>query len=216
MQNRGRKLVTIACAALAGVSITALTASQPMAQYKMTVNKERLLNAANEPQNWLMMNGDYSSHRYSRLTQINRENVKNLRLVWALALGGMQDVGQNGPENEVNPLIDNGFMYTSDGWGTIYKIDAREPNRGQFVWVTDPGVKHQGNAPRTRGVALWEDLVVANLPDGRVIAINRDNGEIVWDKMIAATSEFGDREKFLAAPITVDGKSIVANCAGEP
>src|SRR5882672_4360540 len=107
MQYRGRKLVTFACATLAGVSLTALTASQPQAQYRMTVNKERLLNAANEPQNWLMMNGDYSSHRYSRLTQINRENVKNLRLVWALALGGMQDVGQNGPENEVNPLVEN-------------------------------------------------------------------------------------------------------------
>ena len=136
----------------------------------MTVNKDRLLNAQNEPQNWLMMNGDYGSTRYSKLTQINRENVKNLRMVWALALGGMQDVGQNGPENELNPLIDNGFMYTSDGWGTIYKIDARDPNRGQFVWVTDPGVKHQGNTSRTRGVALWEDLVIANLPDGRVIA----------------------------------------------
>ena len=145
MQNRGRKLVTIACAALAGVSITALTASQPMAQYKMTVNKERLLNAANEPQNWLMMNGDYSSHRYSRLTQINRENVKNLRLVWALALGGMQDVGQNGPEAELNPLVDNGFMYTSDGWGTIYKIDARNPNKGEYVWTSDSGVRHEGN-----------------------------------------------------------------------
>ena len=85
-----------------------------------------------------MMNGDYGSTRYSKLSQINRENVKNLRMVWALALGGMQDVGQNGPENEVNPLIDNGFMYTTDGWGTIYKIDARDPNRGQFVWVPIP------------------------------------------------------------------------------
>ncbi len=72
-----------------------------------------------------MMNGDYGSTRYSKLAQINRDNVKNLRMVWALALRGMQDVGQNGPENEVNPLIDNGFMYTSDGWGTVYKIDAR-------------------------------------------------------------------------------------------
>ena len=71
MQHPGRRFVTIACAALAGVSITALTASQPAAQYKMTVNKERLINAANEPQNWLMMNGDYSSQRYSKLTQIN-------------------------------------------------------------------------------------------------------------------------------------------------
>jgi len=116
MQHRSRRLVTIAGAALAGVSITVLAASQTAAQYKITVNKERLLNAANEPQNWLMMNGDYGSTRYSRLTQINRDNVKKMRLVWALALGGMQNVGQNGPESEVNPLIDNGFMYTSDGW----------------------------------------------------------------------------------------------------
>src|SRR5690349_23671412 len=131
-------------AALA-VSVLVLAGTAPAAEYKMTVNKERLINAQNEPQNWLMMNGDYSSTRYSKLTQINRENVKNMRLVWALALGGMQGVGQNGPEAEINPLIDNGFMYTSDGWGTIYKIDARDPNRGQFVWVTDPGVKHEGN-----------------------------------------------------------------------
>src|SRR5262245_22278146 len=141
-------------AAVIGVATTAVAISLA-AQYTMTVNKDRLLNAQNEPQNWLMMNGDYGSTRYSKLSQIRRENVKNLRMVWAMALGGLQDVGQNGPENEVNPLIDNGFMYTSDGWGTIYKIDARDPNHGQFVWVTDPGVKHQGNAPRTRGVALW-------------------------------------------------------------
>ena len=129
-----------------------------------------------------MMNGDYGATRYSKLSQINRENVKNLRMVWALALGGMQDVGQNGPENEVNPLIDNGFMYTTDGWGTLYKIDARDGTKGSFAWVADPGVKHQGNPPRTRGIALWEDLVIANIPDGRVIAVNRDTGEIVWDR----------------------------------
>jgi alcohol dehydrogenase (cytochrome c) len=162
-----------------------------------------------------MMNGDYGSTRYSRLSQINRENVRNLRMVWALALGGMQDVGLNGPESEVNPLIDNGFMYTSDGWGTIYKIDARNPGHGQFVWVADPGVKHQGNVPRTRGIALWEDLVVANLPDGRVIAVNRNTGKIIWDKMIASSNEFGNRERFNAAPITADGKVIIANGAGD-
>ena len=212
MGNRARKSLRLA--AFAAVTATAFAVAA-LAQYNMTVNKDRLLNAQNEPQNWLMMNGDYGSTRYSKLSQINRENVKNLRMVWALALGGLQDVGQNGPENEVNPLIDNGFMYTSDGWGTIYKIDARDPNRGQFVWVTDPGVKHQGNAPRTRGVALWEDLVIANLPDGRVIAIKRDNGEILWDKMVAGTTEFGIREKFVTAPITVEDKVIIANGAGD-
>ena len=203
-----KQLLALCGIALAGAVVFA-------ADYTLTVNRDRLINAQNEPQNWLLMNGDYGATRYSKLTQFNRDNVKNLRLVWAMALGGMQDVGQNGPEAEIHPLVDNGFLYTSDGWGTIYKLDARNPNKGDFVWVTDPGVKHQGNLPRTRGIALWEDLVIANLPDGRVIAVNRNNGEIVWDKMVATTNEFGSKERFNAAPITAEGKVIVANGAGD-
>jgi alcohol dehydrogenase (cytochrome c) len=205
----------LARSAMLGVSLAALAVAANAAEYRMTVNGDRLIKSANEPQNWLMMNGDYGSTRYSRLAQINRDNVKNLRLVWAMALRGMQDVGQNGPENEVNPLIDNGFMYTSDGWGTVYKIDVRSGDHGEFVWIADPGVKHEGNAPRTRGIALWEDLVINNLPDGRVIAITRDSGEIVWDKQIAKPNEFGSKERFNAAPLTADGKVLVANGAGD-
>ena len=197
-----------------GLAVAASAVTLP-AQYSLTVNRDRLINAQNEPQNWLLMNGDYGAQRYSRLTQINRENVKDLRLVWALALGGMQDVGQNGPENELNPLADNGFLYTSDGWGTIYKIDARNPGRGQFVWIADPGVPHEGNTSRTRGIALWEDKVIANLPDGRVIAVNRDNGEIVWDRMVTGRNEFGERERFSTAPLVADGKVLVQNGAGD-
>ena len=43
MHYRGRKLAAIALTALAGASMLALSASQPQAQYKITVNKERLL-----------------------------------------------------------------------------------------------------------------------------------------------------------------------------
>ncbi len=207
--RKSLRMAAFACGLAGALAVAAF------AQYTMTVNKDRLLNAQNEPQNWLMMNGDYGNTRYSKLSQINRENVKNLRMVWSLALGGMQDIGQNGPENELNPLIDNGFMYTSDGWGTIYKIDARQPDRGQFVWVTDPGVKHQGNISRTRGLALWEDMVIANLPDGRVIAVKRDTGEIAWDKMMTTTNEFGTRERFVTAPLVVEDKILVANGAGD-
>ena len=199
----------LACALVAASAITL------GGQYSLTVNKDRLINAKNEPQNWLIMNGDYTSTRYSTLTQIDRDNVGDLRMVWALALGGMQDTGRNGPESEVNPLIDNGFMYTTDGWGTVYKIDARNPERGDFVWIADPGVDHEGNTSRSRGIALWEDKVLANLPDGRVIAINRDNGEIIWDVEIAGVNEFGRRERFLTAPLTADGKVIVHNGAGD-
>ena len=118
----------LACAVIAVASVDTLDG-----QYSLTVNEDRLINAQNEPQNWLLMNGDYGSMRYSKLTQINRDNVRDLRMVWALALGGMQDVGQNGPEAELNPLIDNGFMYTADGWGTVYKIDARNPDYGKIA-----------------------------------------------------------------------------------
>ena len=200
----------LACAAV----ITAL-AITVQGQYSLTVNFDRLINAANEPQNWLHMNGDYGATRYSKLTQINRENVGDLRMVWALALGGMQDTGRNGPESEVNPLIDNGFMYTTDGWGTIYKIDARNPDYGDFVWIADPGVDHEGNTSRTRGISLWEDKVINNLPDGRVIAVDRDNGEIIWDVEVAGQNEFGRRERFLTAPLVANGKVLVQNGAGD-
>ena len=206
--SRTRTLLVIAL----GIATWATTVG---GQYSITVNKERLVNAQNEPQNWLLMNGDYGSQRYSKLTVINRDNVGQLRMVWALALGGMQDTGQNGPEAETNPLVDNGFMYTSDGWGTVYKIDARQANRADFVWVADPGVDHEGNVSRTRGIALWEDLVLANLPDGRVIAIDRDNGEIIWDVEVAGRNEFGNRERFLTAPLVADGVVIVQNGAGD-
>ena len=140
MKHHFRAIVMPVCGVLlAGAVLFA-------ADYTLTVNRDRLVNAQNEPQNWLLMNGDYGSTRYSKLTQINRDNVKNLRMVWTLALGGMQDVGQNGPENEVNPLIDNGYMYTSDGWGTVYKIDARNPGYAQ-VRV---GVRSRRQARRQR------------------------------------------------------------------
>ncbi len=200
---------------LACAVIVSVWAAAPGGQYSITVNRDRLINAQNEPQNWLLMNGDYGSQRYSKLTQINRDNVRDLGMVWALAIGGMQDTGRNGPESELNPLVDNGFMYTSDGWGTIYKIDARQPDRGSYAWITDPGVDHEGNLSRTRGIALWEDLVVANLPDGRVIALDRDTGEIIWDQEIAVQTELGGREAFRAAPLVADGTVIIQNGSGD-
>ena len=100
MRPRIRIVGAAARTAMVGVSLAALAQSAFAVEYKMTVNKDRLINSANEPQNWLMMNGDYGSTRYSKLAQINRDNVKNLRMVWAMALRGMQDIGQNGPETK--------------------------------------------------------------------------------------------------------------------
>src|ERR1700704_5741659 len=50
------------------------------------VTYERLLNP--EPQNWLMNHRTFDSQRHSPLDAINRSNVKNLKLAFAISLGG--------------------------------------------------------------------------------------------------------------------------------
>jgi alcohol dehydrogenase (cytochrome c) len=52
------------------------------------VTSERLLNPDKEPQNWLMNHRSYDGQRFSPLSRINKDNVKNLRLAYAVPLGG--------------------------------------------------------------------------------------------------------------------------------
>jgi len=59
MRQHHTPTLRLAFAALVGSSAVALVVTTVGAQYSMTVNKDRLVNAQNEPQNWLMMNGDY-------------------------------------------------------------------------------------------------------------------------------------------------------------
>ena len=162
------------------------------------------------------MNGDYGSTRYSKLTQINRDNVKNLRMVWALALGGMQDVGQNGPENEVNPLIDNGFMYTTDGWGTVYKIDARNPQQGR-VRVDRrsrrPARGQRAAHARHRALGGSGARQPARRPRDRDQSRQRRD-RLGQEGRRQATSSAA-QEEFLTAPLVADGKVLVQNGAGD-
>ena len=46
------------------------------------VTDKRLLNASSEPSQWMTYGGTYSEQRYSKLSQINKSNVKDLGLVW--------------------------------------------------------------------------------------------------------------------------------------
>src|SRR5262245_15669611 len=52
------------------------------------VTPERLANPDKEPQNWLMNHRSYDAQRFSPLTRINKDNVKSLKLAYAVALGG--------------------------------------------------------------------------------------------------------------------------------
>src|SRR4029077_5815963 len=81
------------------------------------VTPQRLVNP--EPQNWLMNHRTYDGQRFSPLTRLNRDNVKALRLVYAVPLGG----GGGNEFNEATPLAEDGFLYITDSWGVLYKID---------------------------------------------------------------------------------------------
>lgn len=184
--------------------------------FALKVTDQRLLNALNEPQNWLTSNGNLESWRYSRLEQINRDNVDRLRMVWAMSLGGANDVvGPNGPNIQGNPLVDDGMMYAGSEWGRVFKIDVTNPQRGDLLWIADPAMDHEGNQSISRGIALYDEYVYNSLHDGRLVAIHRDTGEIVWDKQMAVQTEFGGRERFVTQPLAADGKILVSNGAGD-
>src|SRR6202521_4265521 len=71
------------------------------------VTPDRLVNADREPQNWLMNHRTYDAQRYSPLDKINKANIKDLKLAYAVAIGGTSP-----NENlESTPLAEDGFLY---------------------------------------------------------------------------------------------------------
>ena len=188
MKWTSRKSMTPACA-LAALGCALLAGSSPGRAADVTY--ERLLNP--EPQNWLTHHRDYSAQRHSPLDVINKSNVKNLKLLFAVSLGGKSA----GESLEATPLVDDGFMYTVDSWGVVYKIDVRSGTAGKIVWKMDPKLEKQD---RNRGVALWNNLVISVTGyDTRVIATDKDTGQIVWDKNLLDQADL----ELTAAPLAL-------------
>ncbi|HLH94663.1 MAG TPA: PQQ-binding-like beta-propeller repeat protein [Xanthobacteraceae bacterium] len=185
--------------ALSAATLLATTA----AVFAADVTYERLLNP--EPQNWLMNHHDFASQRFSALSTINKANVKNLKLAFALPLGGT-----SGNEyNEATPLVDDGMMYITDVWGVVYKIDVRSGTSGRILWKMDPG---QGKPDRNRGVALWGNLVISVAGyDGRVIATDKENGQVVWDKKIGDQPDL----ELTAAPLALKDVILIGASGGD-
>jgi glucose dehydrogenase len=77
------------------------------------VTADRLINADKEPQNWLMNHRTYDAQRYSPLDRINKANSKDLKLAYAVALGGTSA----NANLESTPLAEDGYLYVVDQWG---------------------------------------------------------------------------------------------------
>jgi alcohol dehydrogenase (cytochrome c) len=204
-------------ATAAAALIAAATAAAGTAAAEVTY--DRLVNADREPENWLLPLQNYAGHRYSRLDQINRSNVRGLRSAFAVPVTtAYSDV--KGPSLENHPLVDGGMMYLDDGWGRIYKIDVRSGKHGQILWTAD-GAVSKDERNRTRGMAIYGNAVYHNLNDGRVIAVDTTSGEFVFDRRVARIAHpkgavFNvEREGFTGAPLAIDAGLLVGQSSGD-
>jgi alcohol dehydrogenase (cytochrome c) len=195
--NSSRNLNGTAACALAALAL----AGAPTRAADVTY--ERLLNP--EPQNWLMHHRDYGAQRHSPLDAINKSNIKGLKLLFAVPLGGKSA----GESLEATPLVDDGFMYMVDSWGVVYKIDLRSGTAGTILWKMDP---KQANQDRNRGVALWGNLVISVTGyDGRVIATDKESGQVVWDKNLLDQADL----ELTAAPLALKDEILIGGSGGD-
>jgi alcohol dehydrogenase (cytochrome c) len=196
-QRNGLMRIALLASSMLAVAVPALAAE---------VTAQRLLNPDKEPQNWLMNHRSYDGQRFSPLARINKGNVKGLRLAYAVPLGG-----SGGMEViHATPLVEDGFLYITDGWGVLYKIDVTSGDVGRVVWRMEPKQEQQAT---NRGAALWGNFVIsaANYP-ARIIATDKVSGKVVWETNMV----FGEPElRLTSAPLAVKDKIIVGAAGGD-
>ena len=106
-------------------------------------------------------------------------------------------------------------MYTISSWGRVFKIDVRNPQAADLLWISDPEIEHEGNDPQTRGIALYGTNIINPLRDGRLVGRTataaRSSGTSRW----RSTTEYGGQERFNAAPLCIEDKCMVSNATGD-
>jgi alcohol dehydrogenase (cytochrome c) len=148
----------------------------------------------------------YDGQRFSPLDRINKTNVKGMKLAYAVPLGG----GAGEEFTVATPLVDDGFLYTTDSWGVLYKIDVTSGQLGRIVWRMDPKQERQ---LRNRGAALWGNLVIsgAGISPARIIATDKNSGKVVWETSFADTPNV----TFTSAPLAIKDKIIIGAANGD-
>jgi quinoprotein glucose dehydrogenase len=94
---------------------------------------------------WEEYLGGPDRNHYSELTQINPENVKDLRVAWTYST---PDSGQM----QVNPIIVDGILYGVTSSVQAFALDAAT---GKELWLF--GDKSKAGSNTSRGVTYWSD-----------------------------------------------------------
>jgi alcohol dehydrogenase (cytochrome c) len=198
-----RRLLTTLCGSAVAMAMFGLA----HAQTHTPVTDQMLLNAANDPNNWIMAPRDYSSTRHSPLSKINTSNVRRLVPVWTFSFGTLD--AQN-----TTPLVLDGVMYVTSSHGKIFAIDARTGSMlWQYAHPLPEGIGKMlccdlGN----RGAALYKDKVYYTTPDSHVIALDRSTGKVAWDVTVG---DWAKAYTMTVAPLIVKGKVVVGMSGAE-
>jgi alcohol dehydrogenase (cytochrome c) len=185
----------------------ALSTVLPLAAFAQS--SDDLKNDEKTPENVLVYGMGYSAHRYSPLTQINKENVSRLVPVWSYSLGDL-----NGGESF--PIVDNGVIYVTTHDSTT-AVDALT---GRQIWR----VKHE-YPPATlrvvccgivnRGAAIYDGMIIRALMDDRIVALDAKTGKQIWEAKSPDPATPANGYAMTGAPLIVNGIVIVGVAGAE-
>ena len=171
------------------------------------LDEARMAALESEPGSWLTHGRNYAETRESPLTGIDVENVSRLGLAWQFEPGTKRGL-------EATPLVIDGVLFTTGTWSRVYALDAVT---GRLLWSFDPQVPRAWGINAccdvvNRGVAAWGDNVYVGTIDGRLVALDRETGELVWETLTI------DPERpytITGAPRVVKGNVIIGNGGSE-
>jgi quinohemoprotein ethanol dehydrogenase len=128
---------------------------------------------------WAANGGDYSEQRHSPLAQINTTNLQQLGVAW------YADLVERG-QYQSTPLVVDGKLIITTPWSKAYAFDAKT---GRQLWKYDPKVPREVVAGvlccnvANRGAAYWNGKVIWATLDGRLVAVDIDDGKKVWESL---------------------------------
>lgn len=171
------------------------------------VDAERIINADSEPGNWLAHGRTFDEQRHSPLDQINASNVGNLELAWYVDLDTTR--GQ-----EATPIVVDGVMYSTSAWSKVQAVDAKT---GQMLWQYYPQVPGIWDVRaccgvQNRGAAVWQGRVISATLDGRLISLDAETGELIWEVL---TTDQEQSYTITGAPRIIGDKIIIGNGGAE-
>ena len=174
---------------------------------KVDVPFSKLLNAADYPDEWLMYSGDMHAQRHSRLNQINRSNVHDLRVAWATQLRPATK------PLSATPIVANGIMFVSEAPDGVVALDARD---GRLLWrfsrSVDPSTLPVCCGAFNRGVAVLGSTVFVATLDSWLVALDAATGKSLWEVQVADQKE---GYTMTSAPLVLDGLVVVGVAGGE-